>query len=140
MDGFPMVRLLCGLAAIAAPVTALAAETKLAATLVGANEPAGGDAKGKGTFSAVIDADAGDFCYTLTANGIGKPTAAHVHSGAAGADGAPVITIEVADDECRAVDPALLKQIVAAPASYYVNVHSAAFPAVAIRGQLETAK
>ena len=141
MARISIIALVCsGLVAAALPAAALAAPTKLATTLVGANEPAGGDPKGKGAFSVSIDADAGDFCYTLTASGIGKPTMAHVHSGAVGTDGPPVITIDVADDECRAVDPAVLKQILAAPANYYVNVHTDAFPKGAIRGQLQAAK
>jgi CHRD domain len=129
----------CSVAA-AMPATALAAQVKLVAALTGANEPAGGDPKGSGAFKVSIDADAGDFCYSLSGTGIGKPTMAHVHSGAVGVDGPPVITIDVADDECRAVDPAVLKQIVAAPANYYVNIHTAAFPKGAVRGQLVVAK
>ena len=39
-------------------------------------------------------------------------------------------------DECVAVEPDTLKAIVAAPEGYYVNVHSAAFPKGAVRGQL----
>lgn len=115
---------------------ALAATTTLVSTLNGANETGGGDPDGSGSFTVDIDADSGDFCYTLTASDIAKATMAHVHSGAAGANGAPVITIDVASDECVAVDPDVLKAIVAAPGNYYVNVHNAEFPAGAIRGQL----
>lgn len=118
---------------------ALAASVKLGATLSGANEPGGGDADGTGAFSAEVDADSGDLCYTLTASKIGAPTAAHIHTGAAGANGAPVVTIDVtgaSGDECVAVEPDVLKPIVANPAGYYVNVHDAQFPAGAIRGQL----
>lgn len=121
----------------AMPLAAAAAPVTLVATLNGANEPAGGEAKGSGTFTVEVDADAGDFCYTLTAKGVGAVTAAHVHTGAAGANGPPVVTIAVADDECIAAEPDVLRPIVANPAGYYVNVHTAAFPAGAIRGQLQ---
>lgn len=121
---------------LAVPAPAIAAPVTLTATLAGSNEPAGGDADGAGTFSATVDPATGDFCYTLTATKIAKPTMAHVHSGAAGKDGPPVITIDVASDECRAPDPDVLKAIVAAPQNYYVNVHTADFPGGAIRGQL----
>ena len=58
---------------LAVPFAAANAETvNLNATLIGANEPAGGDPKGSGTFEAKIDAEKGDFCYTLTAIGIAK--------------------------------------------------------------------
>ncbi|MGE3692956.1 MAG: CHRD domain-containing protein [Novosphingobium sp.] len=124
--------------ALGAAPPALAASVTLVSTLNGANEPGGGDTDGEGAFTVDIDADAGDFCYTLTASKIAKATMAHVHSGAAGANGPPVVTIDVASDECVAVDPEKLKAIVAAPADYYVNVHNAEFPAGAIRGQLST--
>ena len=83
-----------------------------------------------------VDADAGDFCYSLSAAKIARATMAHVHSGAAGANGPPVITLELGSDLCVAAEPELLKKIVAAPQDYYVNVHNAEFPAGAVRGQL----
>ncbi len=123
-----------------AAAPAVAAPVNLAATLSGANEPAGGDPDGTGAFTAEVDADAGDFCYTLSVAKIDKATMAHVHSGEAGASGPPVITVAVTgagSDECVAVEPDKLKEILANPAAYYVNVHNAAFPAGAVRGQLE---
>ena len=131
---------LCALAALALPAAASAAPVTLVATLTGPNETGGGEPAGKGTFKAQVDPEKGDFCYSLSAAGIGKPTMAHVHSGAVGADGPPVVTLEVSDDECQAVEPDVLKPIVAAPGDYYVNVHSAAFPKGAIRGQLQLSK
>lgn len=116
---------------------AQAATVKLGATLTGPNEPAGGDADGTGTFVVEIDPDAGDFCYTITSAKIGAPTMAHVHTGATGVNGPPVITIDAkGNDECMAVEPDVLKPIVAAPENYYVNIHNAEFPGGAIRGQL----
>ena len=123
-------------AALAAPQTALAAKTMLTATLAGSNETGGGDADGTGSFTAEVDADAGDFCYSLAAANIARATMAHVHSGAAGANGPPVLTLELGSDLCLAPDPEVLKAIVANPANYYVNVHNAEFPAGAVRGQL----
>lgn len=123
-------------AALAVSSPALAGTTVLTATLNGANETAGGDPDGTGRFTVEIDPDAGDFCYTLKADKIDKPTMAHVHAGAAGADGGPVITIDVADDLCIAVEPDTLKPILENPAGFYVNVHTAAFPKGAVRGQL----
>lgn len=118
------------------PVAALAAPVTLSASLSGAAETAGGDADGKGAFTVEIDAETGDFCYSLSASDIGQPMAAHVHSGAAGTDGPPVVNLEMTTDECIAVEPSVLKPIVENPAGYYVNVHTAAFPKGAVRGQL----
>jgi len=123
-------------AALGASFPALAAKATLVSTLNGANETGGGDTDGTGSLTADVDPDSGDFCYTLTATKIAKATMAHIHSGAAGANGPPVITVDVATDECVAVDPEVLKAIVAAPGNYYVNIHNADFPAGAIRGQL----
>lgn len=126
-------------AALALPVSAIAAEVKLVATLSGANETAGGDADGTGAFTAKVDAEAGDLCYTLSGKAIGEPTAAHIHAGAAGSDGGPVVKLEVTGedlDECVAVEPDKLKEIIATPGDFYVNIHTADFPKGAVRGQL----
>lgn len=136
MRTFRILAVALGTCALGFSFPALAAKATLVSTLSGANETAGGDPDGTGSFTVDIDTDSGDFCYTLTGTKIAKPTMAHIHSGAAGANGAPVITVDVASDMCVAVDPEVLKAIVAAPASYYVNIHTADFPAGAIRGQL----
>lgn len=130
--------MLGGAAAAAAflPSVASAATVTLVSSLNGANETAGGDPDGTGSFTVELDPEAGDFCYTLTAAKIDKATMAHIHTGAAGADGPPVITLDVTEDYCIAVEPEVLKPIVAAPADYYVNVHNAAYPKGAVRGQL----
>jgi hypothetical protein len=122
---------------LAAPLSAISPRVTLTAALTGANETAGGDPDGAGSFSAMVDADEGDFCYTLKADKIAAATMAHVHSGAAGSNGPPVITIALADDLCMAIEPDVLKALTANPENYYVNVHNAEFPAGAIRGQLE---
>jgi len=121
-------------AAIASP--AVAAPVVLTATLSGANETGGGDPDGTGSFTVEVDADAGDFCYTIKAAKIATPTMMHVHSGAAGADGPPVVTFTMGEDTCIAAEPDVLRPIVAEPAAFYVNVHTADFPKGAIRGQL----
>ena len=119
--------------------TAQAAPIKLSATLTGPAETPPGKADGVGGFTVTIDPDTNDFCYTLWAEKIGQPTMAHLHTGAAGASGPPVLTLEVTgrnNDECLAVDKSKLDPIVANPAGFYVNVHTADFPAGAVRGQL----
>lgn len=126
-------------AALVLPVAAQAAPTTLVASLDGAGETAGGDADGSGSFSAQVNPDAGDLCYVLSVKDVGNVAAAHIHEGAAGQDGKPVITIGTTGeglDECVAAEPDLLKAIVAAPANYYVNVHTAEHPKGAVRGQL----
>jgi hypothetical protein len=126
------------IAGIVLPFSAAMADTvKLVATLNGANEVPPADPTGTGTFSVEIDPDKGDFCYTLTSTKIAAPTMAHVHTGAAGVNGAPVVTLDPkGSDECIAVEPNALKPIIAKPEDYYVNIHNAKYPGGAIRGQL----
>lgn len=132
----------CASAALGAAMVATpahAAPTKLTATLTGAAETPPGKADGTGGFTVTVDPETNDFCYSLWADKIGKPTMAHVHSGAAGTSGPPILTLEVTgkdNDECLAVDKEKLDPIVANPAAYYVNVHTADFPGGAVRGQL----
>jgi hypothetical protein len=108
----------------------------LVATLSGANEVAPGDPDGGGKFTVEIDAEAGDFCYSLTTEKVGKASGAHLHSGAAGTNGPVEIPIQVASDMCIAVEPSKLKPIIEKPEDFYVNVHTAAHPDGAVRGQL----
>lgn len=129
-------------AVLAFPAAAIAADepVMLLASLDGASETAGGDEDGSGNFSAEANIKAKSMCYALAVSGIGDATAAHIHAGAAGADGKPVIPLEVtgsSESKCVDADAAVLKAIVAAPANYYVNVHTKDFPAGAVRGQLE---
>ena len=129
--------LLGGIFAAMLAVPAVAAPVTLVATLDGAN---GGDADGTGTFEAEVDADKGSFCYSLTVDKIDPATMAHVHTGAAGTNGPPVVNLSVGSGQCIDAKPDVLKSIVAAPAGYYVNVHNATYPGGAIRGQLATKK
>ena len=63
-------------ALLAVPVAALAAPVKLTATLNGGTSA---DPDGSGTFAADVDADLGDFCYTLNLAKLGKVTSAAIH-------------------------------------------------------------
>ncbi len=102
------------------------------------HEGAGEDASGD--FTAELDLANGRMCYLLEVAGLDDFAAAHVHEGAKGKNGPPVVTLELAgdkgDDVCTDVDAEVLKKIVKNPDRYYVNVHTTAFPAGAVRGQL----
>ncbi|WP_427968892.1 CHRD domain-containing protein [Altererythrobacter sp.] len=105
---------------------------------------AGGKGAGKdasGDFSAEMNLATGRFCYMLEVVGLDVFSAAHLHEGAKGKDGPPVIELQLMGDDgediCVDVDPALLKKIAKRKSNYYVNVHTVEFPAGAIRGQLD---
>jgi len=117
---------------------------KLAATLSGASEVdaqgvAGkGDPDGAGSFAGRLIPGKQQLCYTLTWSGIDVPTMAHIHSGAAGKNGPVFVPLTElgAGEHCIAIDKAKAADLVAKPADFYVNVHNAAYPAGAARGQL----
>ena len=116
--------------------SALGADVKVA--LSGANEvpPVKTSANGSGTITV---ADDGAVSGSVSATGVAG-TAAHIHEGAAGANG-PVIVPLTKDGDTYKV-PAGAKLTSAQLASFkagnlYVNVHSAANPNGEIRAQLE---
>ena len=103
------------------------------------HEGAGEDANGD--FSAELDLATGRMCYMLEVEGLDTFTAAHIHEGAKGKEGPPVVSLELlgedGDDICVDVALDLLKKIARNKSRYYVNVHTEAFPAGAVRGQLD---
>ncbi|WP_161978301.1 CHRD domain-containing protein [Sphingomonas oligophenolica] len=108
--------------------------------LVGAQEvPGPGDANATGTAKVTADATTNQVCVDLTTQGL-APTAAHIHQGARGIAGPVVLPLETPLDgrssKCYGVDKQLAAGIIANPAAYYVNVHDAAHPKGAIRGQI----
>lgn len=112
------------------------------AQLRGDTETPPGDPDGFGFAKVTIDLDSGDLCYRLSVAGTDTPVAAHIHQGMAGENGPVVVPFDAPADGlakgCGAVDEALLYAIVANPAGYYVNIHSGAYPAGVVRGQLTT--
>ncbi|MGI8658465.1 MAG: CHRD domain-containing protein [Candidatus Limnocylindria bacterium] len=113
-------------------------------TLSGSEEaPGPGDKNGKG-FITLDVYNAGLVCYTLKTQAIKTPTAAHIHEAPAGTAGPVVVNlrIDLASQKgnrltyCAPADAAIVADIRANPADYYVNVHNDAFPGGAIRGQL----
>lgn len=121
------------------PAAVLAAPATLGAALSGTATSKGGDPDGSGGFRVTLDPETHDFCYTLWAVKIGKPTAAHLHAGATGADGAAVVTLDITgkgDEQCIAIAKDKAQALIDNPAGFYVDVHTADFPDGAIRGQL----
>ena len=110
-------------------------------TLTGAAEvPGPGDPDGSGTATLTINPGQGEICYTLTVEGIAPARAAHIHVGTATQAGPVVVGLmpptSGESSACATVDRGLAKAILKHPENYYVNVHTADFPAGALRGQL----
>jgi len=128
---------------VAAPAPAAAA-TVWYAFMTGDQEvPGPGDDDADGVARLTVDPPSGEVCVRWDILNIDPATAAHIHSGAEGVAGAIVVTLPTPDadglgDECvNGILEATLQAIVDDPASFYVNVHNAAFPDGAARGQLE---
>ena len=130
--------------------------TVLQATLDGRNEVATeprnrrivGDPDGRGeAYVFGIDGDPTTLCYVLTVDKIGTAAAAHIHKAPVGVNGPVVVSLAAPADgnaaDCLSEsEPGVfaagqtVADILANPADYYVNVHNAAYPGGAVRGQL----
>jgi hypothetical protein len=128
-----------------------AANTPFVGQMTGAKEfPGPGDSDGVGgvavTFDiqdAAVPLTGAEVCWDLSYSGLtGTPIMAHIHPGAAGVANPPVVTFTPTTlgpnsaTGCEPMDPTLAGQIMAAPANFYVNVHTTDFPNGAIRTQL----
>ncbi|OYW44399.1 MAG: hypothetical protein B7Z08_05945 [Sphingomonadales bacterium 32-68-7] len=97
-------------------------------------------AEGQGSATVVVNPPEGTACYLVNVTHLTDVTAAHIHRGAAGAEGPPVVTLtaptEGSAGGCATVAADLAQALLASPGDYYVNVHTRAQPNGAIRGQL----
>lgn len=148
--------ILLPVAAAAVIGTALAAPVpqggrKFTTALSGQNEvnaahPTGGAGDPDGTGTAAITVNVGQqrVCWNITVNNIAAPTRGHIHNAPVLVNGPIVVGFfeptTVALKGCtpttQPIDRRLLTDIIQHPQNYYVNVHTADFPAGAIRGQL----
>jgi hypothetical protein len=116
--------------------------TELSATLTGHQSvPGPGDLDGTGTAIVRVDPGAPRICWRLNVRGIAPATAAHIHRGAAGTAGPPVVTLTTPDaaghsEGCAGVEADLAREMTGRAHQFYINVHNDAHPAGAIRGQL----
>jgi CHRD domain len=111
--------------------------------LSGANEvPAATGSDLMGTAKVTINLGQSELCWDLDyTTATQHVVAAHIHHAAAGTAVSPLIPFfnsaaTRADSGCKSVAPAVLADIVAHPADYYVNVHTIEHPSGAGRGQL----
>jgi hypothetical protein len=103
--------------------------------------PGPGDPGGNGTVEINVRPAEAQVCWDLYARQIDVATAAHIHRGAEGAAGPVVLMLTTPDaaghsQGCAIVDPTLAREIAYQGHLFYVNVHNAAHPNGAIRGQL----
>ena len=109
--------------------------------LTGNAETPAGDPVATGTGEFHLRGGQGQVCYQLAAKNLAPAVAAHIHRGAAGAAGPVVVPLTTpgadgASRGCATAARSIVAAILAAPANYYANIHTAEFPGGAIRGQL----
>ena len=109
--------------------------TRLGAVLVGGNEvPGPGDPDGYGL--ADVGVRRTEICWRISVSGVEPVAAAHIHAGPRGVTGPVVVTLDPYRSGCTDVRRRLARFIRQQPGDFYVNVHTAEFPAGAVRGQL----
>jgi hypothetical protein len=117
--------------------TADAALINFVVPLSGANEvPAGsGDPDGSGTANLTIDDVALTITWNIVVANLDPVILDHIHSAPAGVNGPIVVDFGGVLVGGPLADPDLAA-VLANPANFYVNVHTTAFTAGAIRGQV----
>jgi hypothetical protein len=122
-------------------LTASSGGRAFAVALTGEAEAPAGDPVATGTATVRLRAGQGQVCYQIATTDLPTAVAAHIHIGAAGASGNVVVPLKTPNADgkssgCANAARPLVAQILAGPASYYLNVHTGEFPNGAIRGQL----
>ena len=112
-----------------------------AVALTGEAETPAADPVATGTATVRLRAGQGQVCYQLAARNLPAAVAAHIHRASAGSSGPVVVPLNTPNAAgtargCATAARTVVKAILADPASFYVNVHTAEFPNGAIRGQL----
>ncbi|MEE4199710.1 CHRD domain-containing protein [Erythrobacter sp.] len=115
--------------------------TTYTAELSGANEVHRGDPDASGTAEVSFADELTRVCWDLNdLEGLGPITGAHIHRGAAGTDGPVVLAFSQATEGgwrgCSSKTEWVQQAFDEGLENYYVNVHTAEYPAGAIRGQL----
>jgi hypothetical protein len=112
----------------------------LTAQLSGNNVvPGPGDNDGTGTANITLNPGKGEITYEISVSNVDNITGIHIHKADSGSTG-PVVVPFTSSGELSGtvtgIDKGIITDILKNPSGYYVQVHSADFPAGAIRGQL----
>ena len=123
--------------ALGAPTAGAA--TVLHASLSGHKEVPKADG-GSGSARIVLRPGKGRVCFTIHVERVGTMVMGHIHKGGRSVAGPIVVPLFESPTKhpsgCVSAPKATVRAIARHPGRYYVNVHTAKFPAGAARGQL----
>ncbi len=109
----------------------------LTATLRGSNEVLPNASLNTGTTVVNVEPGTGVLTWsTSTTIPAASVTGHHIHTGVAGVNGAVVVNFGGVYNGSIIISTTLAAQIATQPGSFYVNLHTAAFPGGEIRAQL----
>lgn len=122
----------------AAFAAAAAMHPELGAKLTGKREVPKGSPVGHGIVNVNLKAATGKVCWTFQIVGLRGMMSAHIHRAPAGKAGPVVVPLggNYKAKGCISASKKTIRAIESNPNAYYVNVHTAKYPAGAIRGQL----
>ena len=105
-------------------------------SLSGAEVVGGGDLDGTGFAALSLNVGQESICWDVTYDGISNVFAGHIHQASAGVNGGVVFPLNPLDHGCAPADRDLIRDIIANPDQFYVQLHNDEFPGGVIRGQL----
>jgi hypothetical protein len=125
--------------AVLAPGGSALAATHLTTHLSGKKEVPQAD-NGSGTANVTLRGRKKQICFDITLRNVGTTIMGHIHKGGPGVAGPIVVPLYDSPTThptgCVSTTRRKIRKIRLHPRRYYVNVHTAEFPAGAARGQL----
>ena len=122
------------------PVAGKAPSRTYSVKLAGKVEVPPGPPAGSGKAVVTLRGKSDQVCWTFSSlKGISKVNASHIHKAPKGKSGPVVVaffTGALKTKGCVTASKSLIAAIAKSPSAYYVNIHTAKYPAGAIRGQL----
>ena len=106
------------------------------------SETSAGDPDGTGSATFTIYPATGWICFKVSHSMVEPTNAGHIHQGARGANGPPVVNLYSDTgtwgpiEDCVPSDPATASGLVNNPRGYYVQLHNQPYPLGVVRGQL----
>jgi PKD repeat protein len=106
------------------------------------SETSAGDPDGTGSASITVYPATAILCFDITVSGVEPTQAGHVHLGARGANGPPVVNLYSSTGtgsrirDCVPADPVTIDGLIRNPRGYYIQLHNGPYPLGVVRGQL----